>query len=45
LSIVERPEGDSLSMMCGVASDVASGKTYLDADHTSLMPCVARRTH
>jgi hypothetical protein len=44
-SIVEQPEGDLLYMMCGLATNVANGMTYGDADHIQLIPCVARRPH
>ncbi len=42
-SIVERPQGSLLYMMCGVAYNEHDGQTYFDADDIHLMPCVARR--
>lgn len=42
-SVVERPEGSLLYLMCGVATDEHGGKTYGDADTVTLVPCVARR--
>jgi hypothetical protein len=42
-SIVERPQGSLLYLMCGVAYDEHGGKTFGDADNIRLIPCVARR--
>jgi hypothetical protein len=42
-SIIERPQGSLLYLMCGVAYDEHGGQTYFDADNIRLVPCVARR--
>jgi hypothetical protein len=42
-SIVVRPEGQLLYLMCGVAYNEHGGATYFDADNIRLVPCVARR--
>jgi len=42
-SIVNRPQGQLLYLMCGVAYNEHNGATYFDADNIRLVPCVARR--
>ncbi|HEX4417734.1 MAG TPA: hypothetical protein VH165_07535 [Kofleriaceae bacterium] len=42
-SVVNRPQGQLLYLMCGVAYNEHGGDTFDDADDIHLMPCVARR--
>ena len=42
-SVVVRPEGELLYMMCAIASNTHGGNTYGNADDITLVPCVARR--
>ncbi len=42
-SIVARPQGELLYLMCAIASNTHDGNTYGNADDITLVPCVARR--
>ncbi len=42
-SVVVRPVGELLYMMCAIASNTHGGNTYGNADDITLVPCVARR--